>query len=98
MSVESSASASVSVTVAPPIDGVPARDTVASLPPRVRFTVNAPLARLAAAARSSSNVMTSVVPFTVAESTAGAVVSNVGAPLTARKTLSTVSNHPLTYC
>ena len=58
------------------MDGEPLRLSVCSLPPDgVFFTVNAPLARLAAGARVSSKVMTSAVPSTVAELTVGAVVS-----------------------
>ena len=50
--------------------------TVVSEPPDgVFFTVNAPLARFAAAARASLKEMTSVAPFTVAPVAVGAVVS-----------------------
>ena len=76
MSVAASAAASVSVTVAPLTEGEPERLTVPSLPPcGVRFTVNAPLARPDAAARSSPKVSTSEVPSTDAEDRVGAVLS-----------------------
>ena len=69
--------ASVSVTVRPAMTGAVAPSaTGPTVPSRgVRLTANAAFARLAAAARVSSKVMTSDVPFTVADANAGAVVS-----------------------
>ena len=79
VSVAITAAASVSVTVAPAMEGAPLRLTSASLPMSgVFFTSNAELARFAAAARSSSNAITSVVPSTVAPVACGAVVSGGG--------------------
>ena len=68
MSVAVTAAARVRLTVAPLIAGdtVPLKETVCSLPARVRFTVNDPLARLAAAPSASSKVSVRVVPLTVA--------------------------------
>ena len=57
--------------------GEPARVTLCAVaePVGVFSTVNAPLARLSAAARSSPKVTASAVPVTSAEATAGAVLS-----------------------
>ena len=85
MSVATTAAASVSVTVVPLIAGatVPLRETVCSVPARVRFTVNDPLARLAAAPRSSSKVSVSVAPETDALDTVGRSPSTVWLALAA---------------
>ena len=67
MSVSATAAARVSVTTIPAIDGVPLRLTVPSSPPRgVFFTVNADVARFAAAPSASLNVSVSVAPSTEA--------------------------------
>ena len=65
--------ASVSVTVLPEIEGVLL--SVCVVPPLPFFTVKALFARDAAAPSSSLNVITSDVPFTVAETNVGAAVS-----------------------
>ena len=77
MSVDSTAAASVRVTVRPLMTGAVAlRATSCSLPFRgVFFTPKALFARLAAAARSSLKVIVSDVPSTAADETVGAVVS-----------------------
>ena len=87
-SVDTSAVPRVRVTVFPLMTGAVALSvTVASEPPDgVFFTVKALLASEAAAARSSSKVMTRDVPFAAADSNEGAVVSVTAAtavPLTA---------------
>ena len=76
-SVDTSAVARVRVTVFPLMTGaVVLSMTGASVPFNgVFFTVKALLAREAAAARSSSKVMTSEAPFAAADANAGAVVS-----------------------
>ena len=66
--------ASVSVTVLPEIDGAVLL-SVCVVPPLPFFTVKALFASDAAAASSSLNVITSDVPFTVAETSDGATVS-----------------------
>ena len=67
MSVAVTAAARVRLTVAPLIAGVPLKETVCSLPPAgVFFTVNAVLAKLAAAPSASSKVSVRVVPSTAA--------------------------------
>ena len=74
--MDTTAWASLSVTVAPPTTGAPLSATACSLPPRgVLFTAKAPLARFGAAARSSSNVITSSAPSAAAELTTGGTVS-----------------------
>ena len=67
--------ASVSVTVDPEMEGLPL--SVCVVPPLPFFTVKAPFAREAAAPRSSLKVITSDVPFTVAETNVGFVVSTL---------------------
>ena len=90
-SVDTSAVPRVRVTVFPLMTGatVVLSATVASEPPdAVFFTVKALLAREAAAARSSSKVMTREAPFAAADANAGAVVSAVpvlAEPLTAMR-------------
>ena len=67
--------------------------TVASEPPEgVFFTVKAPLASEAAAARSSSKVMTRDVPFAAADSNEGAVVSADSSSSTVTTTLAAVTD------
>ena len=74
--METTAVASVSVTLAPLIDGEPASATAVSEPPDgVFFTAKALLARFAAAARVSLKATTSVAPSTVAPVAVGAVAS-----------------------
>ncbi len=65
--------ASVSVTVDPEMEGLPL--SVCVVPPLPFFTVKAPFARDAAAPRSSLNVITSDVRFTLASTNVGAKMS-----------------------
>ena len=71
----STASAKVSVTVAPltATGVVAASATSRSVPPRVRFTVNADAAGTASSSSPPSKVIVSVDPFTDAEENAGGV-------------------------
>ena len=76
VSLCTAALARVSVTVAPERVGVPLKGASCAVPPEgVLRTVNALLARFAAAARVSVNVTTSAAPLTVAEANVGAVMS-----------------------
>ena len=81
MSVPATALASVSVSVAPESDGEPLSVTVCSLPPcGVFFTVKAPFARFAAAARFSLKMTVSFVPDTTVLRTVGRTPSTLWLP------------------
>ena len=70
---------------------MPLNETVCSLPARVRFTVNDPFARLAAAPSTSLKVSVSVVPLTVALLSVGRTPSTVWSVLAASAVWSSVA-------